>query len=160
NQTAEATAIVVNGSVVGFQMTKLGTGYTTPPAVTITNQNGGSGLGTITAHLANGPNPSAPYDPPDPPNEGYRGYIGEYNSADGKVYAGLQPYHQVTVQLPLVFWDGARLTFASNGTNPLLNEQDPSNPIQNSTVWAYDKNAAAYMVTDTNNPGKPPPEGT
>jgi hypothetical protein len=70
---------------------------------------------------------AAPYDPPNPRNiyqglydpidqlyEEYRGYVG-YRQ-DGVNYLGLPPGMTITVTVPLVFWDGARMEIATDGT--------------------------------------------
>jgi hypothetical protein len=54
------------------------------------------------------------YDPIDQMNEEYRGYIGY--TLNGKNYLGLLPGMSITVDVPLVFWDGARCEIATDGT--------------------------------------------
>jgi hypothetical protein len=53
------------------------------------------------------------YDPIDPIYNEYRGYIG-YKNGNGS-YVGLLPGMAITVTVPLVFWDGARIFI---GTDP------------------------------------------
>jgi hypothetical protein len=127
--------------------------YTSAPTITFddsanpnpTKGSGAMATATISVRQATD-KPTALYDPLDNYNEGYRGYIGEVDPNNpNQVDAGLQPYHQVTVQLPLVFWDGARIFFASNGSKPLQSESDPGNPIQNSDLWKFNPQAPAYL---------------
>ncbi len=47
------------------------------------------------------------YDPLDPIYNEYRGYIGHRNASGS--YVGLLPGTSMTVTVPLVFWDGARI---------------------------------------------------
>ena len=75
------------------------------------------------------------YDPLDPLNDTYRGYIGEL--INGKYQLGLQPGHQVTVQVPLAFWDGGRQFMVDNGPVPLTGVTDPGYPLQANAVWLY-----------------------
>jgi hypothetical protein len=55
------------------------------------------------------------YDPFDPLNQEYRGYIG-YTSG-GQNYLGLRPGQQITIAVPLVFWNAGRIQIASDGSN-------------------------------------------
>jgi hypothetical protein len=125
--------------------------YTSAPAISFDdNANGNKGSGAMATAtisvLQPGDKPTALYDPLDNFNEGYRGYIGEVDPNNpAQVDAGLQPYSQVTVQLPLVFWDGARIFFATNGGMPLQSASDPGNPIQDSNLWKFSPQAPAYM---------------
>ena len=75
------------------------------------------------------------YDPQDPLNNTYRGYIGEI--INGQYELGLQPGHQVTVQVPLAFWDGGRQFMVDNGPVPLTSVNDPGYPLQANSVWLY-----------------------
>lgn len=54
------------------------------------------------------------YDPLDPIYNEYRGYIGHKNSNGS--YVGLLPGTAITVAVPLVFWDGARVFIAYDST--------------------------------------------
>src|SRR5262249_40797583 len=62
---------------------------------------------------ADNPN-QALYDPIDPLYNEYRGYIG-YKNAQGS-FVGLLPGTAITVTVPLVFWDGARIFIGTDGT--------------------------------------------
>lgn len=60
-------------------------------------------------------NPSqALYDPIDPIYNEYRGYIG-YRNTSGS-YAGLLPGMAITIDIPLVFWDGGRIFISYDST--------------------------------------------
>lgn len=54
------------------------------------------------------------YDPYDDIKTEYRGYIG-YKAADGRYYFGLQKGQTITIKIPLVFWNGARMSIITNG---------------------------------------------
>ncbi len=54
------------------------------------------------------------YDPLDPIYNEYRGYIG-YKNPQGS-YVGLLPGASITVAVPLVFWDGARIFIGYDST--------------------------------------------
>ncbi|MBS0261881.1 MAG: hypothetical protein JSS02_07980 [Planctomycetes bacterium] len=135
----------------------VGANYTSAPTMSFddsANGNKGSGASaTATISVAGSyTKATSQYDPLDPLNEGYRGYIGEVDANNpNQVNAGLRPYSQVTIQLPLVFWDGARIFMATNGTGTLQSASDPGNPIQSANPWQYNFSAAAYMPT----PGTP-----
>lgn len=72
------------------------------------------------------------YDPIDQLNEEYRGYIGY--QIEGVNYLGLLPGMTITVSVPLVFWDGARMEIATDGTY-LVNDAKvgaaPAEPVPN-----------------------------
>jgi hypothetical protein len=60
----------------------------------------------------NGNNLKGLYDPFDFPNREYRGYIGYKNDGpggDNKYYFGLKPTESILVEIPFVFWNGARI---------------------------------------------------
>lgn len=147
---ATATAVVNGaGQIYALNLTAAGGGYT--PGVNAIVTFGGSGTGAaavaVVSTLAVGAPNTSLYDPLDAYNEGYRGYIGEFNPVTQQTELGLLPGHQVTVQVPLVFWDGGRLFFASNGSQPLQSATDPGNPLQNTPTWNYLSTAEAYVVT-------------
>jgi hypothetical protein len=78
------------------------------------------------------------YDPKDPLTNTYRGYIGEIDPVNQKQYdLGLQPGHQVTVQVPIAFWDGGRIYMVSNGSVPLTTQFDAGYPLQANAEWSY-----------------------
>ena len=79
------------------------------------------------------------YDPQDPLNDTYRGYIGEF--INGQYELGLQPGHQVTVQVPIAFWDGGRQFMVDNGPLPLTSVFDPGYPLQANAEWSYNPSA-------------------
>lgn len=72
------------------------------------------------------------YDPIDQLNEEYRGYIGY--QLNGVNYLGLLPGMTITVNVPLAFWDGARMEIATDGTY-LINDAkvgaSPAEPVPN-----------------------------
>ena len=73
------------------------------------------------------------YDNKDPINQEYRAYIG-YQDVDSKEsFFGLMPGAVVTVNVPLVFWDGARVGVATDDkyiTNNLKAATDVNNPFR------------------------------
>jgi hypothetical protein len=150
---ATATAVVNGqGQVYALNLTFPGSGYTAgvKPVVTFDPPGSGSDVATAEAWASTMTSAAPPftslYDPLDAYNKTYRGYIGEYDPATKEVNLGLLPGHQVTVQVPLVFWDGGRLFFASNGSQPLQSATDPGNPLQNSKTWHYVATAASFVV--------------
>ena len=54
-----------------------------------------------------------PYDPDDDTNREYRGYIG-YKQG-GKYYFGLKEGESIQVSVPLVFWNGGRISVGTDG---------------------------------------------
>ncbi|MBN8248665.1 MAG: hypothetical protein J0L84_14650, partial [Verrucomicrobia bacterium] len=70
--------------------------------------------------------PTGLYDPYDPINVEYRGYVG-YQDADQGFYFGLRPGQAVTLRIPLVFWDGARIGVVTDGRylTPAAGEPNP-----------------------------------
>jgi hypothetical protein len=88
------------------------------------------------------PNPANPanyYDPFDAVGTAtqYREYVGYVGKTDGNWYLGLPAKATVTIQVPLVFWDGARLYIATDGTDLIDQEGTSINP------FAYDASASA-----------------
>lgn len=151
---ATATAVVNgDGQVYALNLTASGAGYTpgTDAIVEFDPPTNPGTTATAVAKVSTMQNANPPftslYDPLDAFNKGYRGYIGEANTATGQVDLGLLPGHQVTIQVPLVFWDGGRLFFASNGSQPLQSATDPGNPLQNTATWNYVATAASFLVT-------------
>ena len=57
------------------------------------------------------------YDPQDLTNHEFREYIGYSKKADGTTYLGLPKGASITIQVPLVLWDGDNLYIATDGTN-------------------------------------------
>lgn len=69
-------------------------------------------------------------DPFDKHNEEYRAYIGyQVGTTD---YLGLEKNQSITIDVPLVFWDGGRIAFATSSHHFLPAEQNGSgiNPFQ------------------------------
>jgi hypothetical protein len=54
------------------------------------------------------------YDPYDPTQTEYRGYVG-YQGGDGRYYFGLRSGQEITLRVPLVFWNGARMGILTDG---------------------------------------------
>lgn len=52
------------------------------------------------------------YDPKDAFQQDYRGYVGY--ATGGKNYLGLPPGDSITITVPLVFWNGARVFIATD----------------------------------------------
>lgn len=157
---ATATAVVNGqGQVYALNLASSGAGYT--PGVDAIVEFGGSGSGATALAKVSTLSPgqtASLYDPLDAFNQGYRGYVGEFNPATGKTELGLGPGHQVTLQVPLAFWDGGRLFFASNGSQPLQSATDPGNPLQNTSTWNYDVAAKSFLVSP-DSPGDVEPYG-
>src|SRR5262249_31613864 len=59
---------------------------------------------------------------------------------------GLQPGHQVTVQVPLAFWDGGRQFMVDNGPTPLTSVNDPGYPLQANAEWSYNPSASKNLL--------------
>lgn len=145
---ATATAVVNgDGQVYALNLGSPGAGYTPGKDAIVQFSGPGSGAAAVAkvSTLTPGPTKSL-YDQLDAYNQGYRGYVGEYNQTTNQVDLGLRPGHQVTLQVPLVFWDGGRLFFASNGSQPLQKATDPGNPLQNTPTWNYDATAKSFLV--------------
>lgn len=56
------------------------------------------------------------YDPQDLTNHEFRQYVG-YSTTNGTNYLGLPAGASITIQVPLVLWDGLNLYIATDGTN-------------------------------------------
>ncbi len=61
-------------------------------------------------------------DPYDPANQEYRGYIGY--TQNGVTYAGLPANSSITVVVPIAFWDGGRVNFATDGADQFQTATD------------------------------------
>jgi len=70
------------------------------------------------------------FDPHDNLNNEYRGYIGY--TLDGNDYLGLPGHSTITINVPLVFWDGGRINVATDPTylTPpgATTDSSPANP--------------------------------
>lgn len=145
---AVAEAVVNgDGEVYAINLTAGGGGYTSLPTIKFV---GGGGKDADATAVISNLKPNAPdtslYDPLDPFNQAFRGYIGEYDKTTKQTNFGLQPGHQVTVEVPLVFWDGGRLFLASNGGKEFQTDKDPGMPLQNTPAWTFEKDAASFLV--------------
>jgi hypothetical protein len=111
------------------------------------------------------PNNSQLYDPIDANNQEYREYIGY--TQNGKTYLGLPYGKSITINVPLVFWNGGRADIAIDEANliPTPNNVNTLNPFQfyyNSTMYvgsdgvisSTDKNGVILYYRE-NNPGNP-----
>jgi Bacterial Ig-like domain (group 3) len=144
--TAATAVIAGNNNIFGVQSFTAGSGYQPGDQVTVQTITpiGTSIVGTgatiqaFTSQVTPG-DKKALYDPQDPINETYRGYIGEY--INGQYELGLQPGHQVTVQVPIAFWDGGRQFMVDNGPVPLTSQFDPGYPLQANAEWSYNPSA-------------------
>lgn len=69
------------------------------------------------------------YNPYDPVNHEYRGYIGYTETVGGvtTTYAGLKPYSQITVPVPIAFWDSGRINISTDGVNQFKTGVDGNN---------------------------------
>jgi hypothetical protein len=141
--TVNASGIIngVGGGLFGLTLTSGGSGYKPTDQLQVTfddsaNGNKGSGA-TATAFVSqvtqNGV--ASLYDPKDPLNNTFRGYVGEI--VNGQYQLGLQPGHQVTVMVPITFWDGGRVYMVDNGSVPLTSQFDPGYPLQPNSEWTY-----------------------
>ena len=74
------------------------------------------------------------YDPIDQMFEEYRGYIGF--SLNGVNYLGLPSGMTITVSVPLVFWDGARMEIGIDGTY-LTNSAKVGDPLLSPNPFQY-----------------------
>ena len=146
--TAATAVLAGNNNIFGVQSFTAGSGYQPGDQVTVASIKpiGGSVVGTdaniqaFTSQVTQGQTPQLSlYDPKDPLNDTYRGYIGEY--INGQYELGLQPGHQVTVQVPIAFWDGGRQFMVDNGPVPLTSQYDPGYPLQSNTEWSYNPSA-------------------
>ena len=79
------------------------------------------------------------YDPYDDVQTEYRGYIG-YKGTDDKYYFGLRKGHSITIRVPLVFWNGARMGILTDG-RWLTPAAGTANP------YHYDANSRRVIVT-------------
>ena len=87
--------------------------------------------------MAGNPNKGL-YDPFDPPNREYRGYIGYQNvgpnpdpaPADDKYYFGLRAGESILVEIPFVFWNGARIHVGTEAAY-IWAFGDVNNPLHN-----------------------------
>jgi hypothetical protein len=66
------------------------------------------------------------YDPFDPLNQEYRGYVGYTQS--GQDYLGLAAGQEITIGVPLVFWNAGRVQIATDGTNLIPSSITAPNP--------------------------------
>lgn len=117
-----------------------------PPVKTITIQNNSTDL-TIYPFLRDAntgqredDNVKRPYDPqdnnggPDSKNPGelkgeeFRAYIGYHDTATNSNRIGLLPGASITIQVPLVFWDGANIYFATESKD-LFNTTATATPV-------------------------------
>ncbi len=72
--------------------------------------------------------PPAPYDPQDLVDHEFREYVG-YGGPGGRQYLGLPPGASITIQVPLVLWDGDNLYLTTDGahlTSPHIFGYDPT----------------------------------
>lgn len=82
--------------------------------------------------------PGGLYDPYDPINTEYRGYVG-YQDTNGSYNFGVRAGQSVTLRIPLVFWDGARMGLMTDGRYLTPGPGEP-NPLH------YDPNAQRVIV--------------
>jgi hypothetical protein len=87
------------------------------------------------------------YDPIDQMNEEYRGYIGY--SVNGANYLGLPPGMTITVNVPLVFWDGSRMEIGVDGTYLVNNATVDGSTLIPNPYQYYDQNPARDPSTGT-----------
>ncbi|MFO0888569.1 MAG: hypothetical protein U0790_05405 [Isosphaeraceae bacterium] len=83
---------------------------------------------------------TAAFDPYDPADHEYRGYIGYADGANQ--YAGLPPQSSITFTVPIVFWDGGRIIFSTDGAN------------QFNTYNAASQTGAPFFYLDQNTQAK------
>src|SRR6185437_2212267 len=104
-----------------------GFNFGTVPQKLVTFTNDSSNKQTIYPFLYS-PNAEAKYDPADQANDEYRLYIG-YQQGD-KYVLGLPFGQTITVNVPLVFWNGGRADIATDGPNliPPSNQSGVPNP--------------------------------
>ncbi len=108
-----------------------------PPAklITIYNNSANTTIYPILEDANNVPSNSPTtslYDPYDNITQEYRGYIGY---ADGKKdYLGLPAGKSITIEVPLVFWNGGTLQLAT------------TDPLQDNDIWTYRKGSTQYTT--------------
>ncbi|HAB19327.1 MAG TPA: hypothetical protein DCE44_23220, partial [Verrucomicrobiales bacterium] len=93
------------------------------------------------------------YDPYDPPKTEYRGYIG-YQGTNNDYYFGLQSGQTITIRVPLVFWNAARMGIATDGRymTPAAGDPNPYNYNLNSQRVIVAAEPADSNVNDLSDP--------
>ena len=84
------------------------------------------------------------YDPYDGLNQEFRGYVGY--ASGGKNYLGLRAHEQITINIPLVFWDGGRIDIATSGVNMIPKSPTAPNPFHYHDTNADGTPTARYAV--------------
>jgi hypothetical protein len=107
------------------------------PQKSVTFTNNSNNHETIYPFLYS-PNNNKIYDPIDQANDEYRLYIGYQQ--DGKYILGLPYGKTITVDVPLVFWNGGRADIATDGKF-LLSEPGAVNP------YEFTYTASTYITT-------------
>ena len=87
------------------------------------------------------PNNNPVYDPIDTANDEYRLYIGYQK--DGNYILGLPYGKTITIDVPLVFWNGGRADIATDGAD-LLPKPDQVNTLN---PYEFDYNASTYITS-------------
>ncbi len=108
NVAANAAAVIFLG---GTNPNTGGYNWGTVPQKVVTFTNNSNNHETIYPFIYS-PNNNPIYDPIDKPNDEYRLYIGYQN--DGKYILGLPYGKTITVDVPLVFWNGGRADIATD----------------------------------------------
>lgn len=98
-----------------------------PKSITITN-NTGETIFPILRDANTGAIDGVFYDPRDNHNQEYRGYIGY--EENGTKYLGLPAHETITINVPLVFWDGANVYLATDGRDLVPATPQAPNPFE------------------------------
>ncbi len=127
NVAADPGAVIFLG---GTNPNTPGVDWGTVPQKSVTFTNNSNNHETIYPFLYS-PNNNKIYDPIDITNDEYRLYIG-YENTDGNYVLGLPYGKSITVEVPLVFWNGGRADIATDGPHllPKPNQVNDLNPYQ------------------------------
>jgi len=141
NDSFQLTTIDDPTQVLFLGGTAKGVNWGTVPQKLLTFTNNSADHQTIYPFLYS-PNDTAIYDPIDTNNEEYREYVGY--TANGNTYLGLPYGASITINVPLVFWNGARADIVVSGTGliPQPSQVDTFNPFQ----FYYSKNSVNASI--------------
>ncbi len=88
----------------------------------------------------------------DANDQEYRAYLGYFDDTQKKYYFGLPPGAQITINVPLALWDGARIHYSQDTKYFTTVSQEPGNGVNNPYQY-FKKNANGsetlrYIDTD------------
>jgi hypothetical protein len=144
NNSYQLTTIDDPTQVLFLGGTAKGVDWGTVPQKLLTFTNNSADHQTIYPFLYS-PNDTPIYDPIDTNNEEYREYVGY--TANGNTYLGLPYGASITINVPLVFWNGSRADIVVSGTDlipqpPSQDNPNPTNPFQ----FYYSKNGVNASI--------------